>query len=106
MNIKPISFARGTDRLNIQSTRDLELLAKTLSNFPDYYLSVTGHTRAEGDSEENRQLAQKRSESAAKYLISPGIDEARIRAKASTGSNNQDESDSQSVSFVVMQMPF
>ncbi len=106
MNIKPISFARGTDRLNIQSTRDLELLAKTLSNFPDYYLSVTGHTRAEGDSEENRQLAQKRSESAAKYLISQGIDEARIRAKASTGSNNQDESDSQSVSFVVMQMPF
>ncbi len=105
MNIKPISFARGTDRLNIQSKRDLELLARTLENFPEYYLLVSGHARTEGDSEENRLLAQKRAEAAKMHLVEQGIDADRMKAKASASGTALD-SDSQTVSFVVKQMPF
>jgi len=104
LNVKPISFARGTARLNVNSRRELDQLAEHLRSWPTYYLIVVGHARAEGDAAANVELAAKRAEAAAEYLASRGIGEGRVKPKAATPSGSEGEF--QSVSFLVGQLPY
>ena len=48
MRMEPISFARGTARLNVQSERELSALAVRLQSLPTYYLVVVGQTIQQG----------------------------------------------------------
>ena len=104
MRVQPLSFARGTARINIQSRRELTDLAKRLEAWPQYYLTVIGHARAVGDPEANRKLAAERAAAAISFLRSAGVHENRMRAKAVTLPGRGGEA--QSVSFVVGQMPY
>lgn len=104
LRIEPISFARGTARINIQSGRELETLARRLASWPQYYLRVVGHTRDEGNREANFQLARERAEAAAAGLVAAGVDPNRVRAEALPSLGTQGEA--QSVSFILGQLPF
>jgi outer membrane protein OmpA-like peptidoglycan-associated protein/ABC-type nitrate/sulfonate/bicarbonate transport system substrate-binding protein len=104
LSADPIRFARGTARINLQSQRDLDDLAKPLESLPRYYLRVVGHTRAEGDLEANRKLAQERADATAKYLVEKGIAPDRIRAEAAQAEGSG--GDAQSVAFVLGQLPY
>ncbi|MFH2002698.1 MAG: phosphate ABC transporter substrate-binding/OmpA family protein [Planctomycetota bacterium] len=104
MRIKPISFARGTARINIQSQRDLAELSRNLKAWPQYYLIVTGHARAEGDKEANLKLAKERAGAAADYIVSTGIDASRIRPDAALPRGGNGEA--QTVSFILGQVPY
>jgi len=102
IRVKQINFARGGARINIQSKRDLDALAKRLKTYPKYYLLVEGHARAEGDMAANRRLAKERAEAAVNYLLSKNISENRVHAVSIEPTPN---GGSQSVSFVFYQRP-
>lgn len=104
LRVEPIVFTRGSANLSVQSERDLATLAKRLQSFPHFYLRVLGHTRAEGDPEANRALAQARAETAATALRSQGVRPERIRTEAvpAVAGNG----DAQAVRFVVGQVPY
>jgi len=104
LQVKPIAFGRGNARLNVQSQRDLDGLARRLRSLPQYYLSVVGHARAEGDPAANLILAQERSHAASSYLVERGIDSDRVRAVAAkpTGTGGA----VQAVSFTLAQQPY
>lgn len=104
VKVDPISFARGTARLNIQGKRNLDALARKLPTWPRYYLRVAGNARAEGDPEANLRLAQQRAKAAADYLIAKGISATRIQAKATPPSATNGSA--QSVSFVLLEEPY
>ncbi|MBW1807269.1 MAG: OmpA family protein [Deltaproteobacteria bacterium] len=104
MRIKPISFGRGTARINIQSQRDLDELADKLEVMPQYYVVVIGHARAEGDPEANKLLAQERADEAAKELSQAGVEGHRIKVKAAEPS--QKGGVAQSVSFILGQIAY
>jgi ABC-type nitrate/sulfonate/bicarbonate transport system substrate-binding protein len=104
MQTAPISFARGTARLNIQSERELTALAERLRQWPQYYLTIVGHTRGNGDPEANRQLANNRAQAAADFLRQAGLHANRLRCQAVPLPGRGGEA--QSVSFVVGQMPY
>ncbi|MCP4645448.1 MAG: OmpA family protein [bacterium] len=104
MRVQPISFARGTARINIQSERDLSELARRLTSLPQYYLVVVGHSRAEGDVEANVKLARERAEAATQVLRQRGISVNRIGTKSEKPS--RENGSAQSVSFVVGQAPY
>lgn len=97
LRIEPISFARGTDRINIQSKRCLDDLNERLKSWPRAYMRVIGNTRPEGDLTANKILAYKRANAVKEYLLSKGIQENRIRAKASEDIGK--EGGTQTVSF-------
>jgi len=100
----PIAFGRGNSRLNVQSKRDLEEMARRLHSLPNFYLTVVGHTRAEGDMDANRTLADQRASAARDYLVSHGISQSRIRSKAAEPSAAGGAA--QAVSFVLAQKPY
>lgn len=104
VRIPPISFARGTNRLNLQSTRYLDELCGKLPTWPRYYLRVTGHARAEGDPAANRRLAQDRASATVEYILSKGIDKNRVQSDAATPSARGGEA--QSVSFMLLEEPY
>ena len=104
LRIEPIEFRRASANISEQSERDLQELARRLQSFPQFYLRVVGHARAEGDPEANHQLAQARADAAARSLISQGVSAPRIRAEASPGSVAGGEA--QAVSFIVGQVPY
>jgi ABC-type nitrate/sulfonate/bicarbonate transport system substrate-binding protein/outer membrane protein OmpA-like peptidoglycan-associated protein len=104
LSAKPIAFARGTARINLQSQRELARLARLLESWPQYYLLVVGHARAEGDPEANMRLAMDRANAATAFLAAEGISENRIRAKAGKPSSRGGAA--QSVSFTLGQLPY
>jgi len=104
MQIKPISFGRGGANLNIQSKRELDELARRLRSLPTFYVTVNGHTRAEGDREANAKLAMDRAGAAANYLIERGISPNRIRPLAVSPSGTGGTQ--QAVSFALAQRPY
>ena len=104
LRTEPISFGRGTARINLNSQRELAGLAQRLKSWPHYYLTVVGHARAVGDPQANLKLAEERAAAAIEVLREAGLPEQRVRAKAVTLSGRGGEA--QSVSFVVGQMPY
>jgi len=104
MRAPPISFGRGNARLSLGGRRGLEALAGTLRSFPQYYVWVIGHARAEGDPEANLALAQSRAKAAADYLVSQGIPPQRLRVEAAQPAGRAGEA--QSVSFMIGQEPY
>ena len=59
----------------------LNKLAETLSQNPQIKIQLSSHTDCRGNDEYNANLSQKRAESAVNYLISKGIDAAKLGAK-------------------------
>ncbi len=104
IRVPPIAFARGTARLNVQSQREFQYLAKRLQSLPGYYLTVVGNARAEGDADANLKLANDRASAAAEALQTNGLHEHRIRAIAAPPSTTNGSA--QSVSFIVGQVPY
>ncbi|NNJ99342.1 MAG: OmpA family protein [Desulfatitalea sp.] len=104
LRIAPIAFGRGTARINLQSSRDLEALVRRLEGWPHYYLRVVGHTRDAGDRDANLKLARERAEAAVAALLAAGLDPNRVRAEAALPKGDRGEA--QSVSFILGQSPF
>lgn len=104
LRVEPIVFQRASASISEQSERDLQDLAKRLRSYPQFYLRVIGHTRAEGDPDANRQLAQARAEAAAQYLIARGVNSQRLHTEAAPSTEAAGEA--QAVSFLAGQLPY
>lgn len=79
----PLQFALGSFELSPQSKANLQTLAAAL-NAPQNIakrIRISGHTDRSGSLEANRQLSQQRADAAAAYLVSQGVDRARIEAQ-------------------------
>jgi len=104
LRMEPISFGRGTEKINIQSQRDLDDLVGRLASWPRAYLRIIGHARAEGDPGANKVLAYKRADAVREYVLSKGISKNRIHVEAAEpvakGGGEQ------SVAFVLGHVPY
>ena len=104
LRAEPISFGRGTARINLQSQRELKALALTLNSWPQYYLTVTGRVRPGGDETAALALAKARADAAVQVLVDEGVAPERIRSFAKVAAENV--ATAQSVSFMVGQLPY
>jgi ABC-type nitrate/sulfonate/bicarbonate transport system substrate-binding protein/outer membrane protein OmpA-like peptidoglycan-associated protein len=104
LRLAPISFARGSASLSLDSERELQDLARRLKTFPRFYVRVIGHARAEGDPEANQVLAANRAETAEKYLVSQGVPGQRLRTETAPMAVAGGEA--QAVSFAVGQRAY
>jgi outer membrane protein OmpA-like peptidoglycan-associated protein len=64
-----------------ESFEELNLLLKTLTENPDMVIEVAGHADFVGDEKYNHQLSFSRAKNVVQYLISKGIDKARLRPR-------------------------
>ncbi len=72
-------YAKAT--LRPESKASLDKLVETLNENPNVVIELSAHTDFRGNDDYNMKLSQARAESVVKYLISKGIDPARLVAK-------------------------
>ncbi len=81
LQIRPVIFASGTDRLTLDDKRQLDDTAAILKHYPDFRILVRGHTSTRGDQTENLTLSQDRADAVVRYLtITHDIPPQRIKA--------------------------
>ena len=78
---KYIQFEFNKATLKASSNAKLEQLVSILGEYPDYSLSIAGHTDSKGSDAYNQQLSYDRAASARTYMISKGIAESRIESR-------------------------
>lgn len=75
-----IFFAKAKTKILEKSYPLLDEVALALKDFPKLYVRIEGHTSDEGSDKYNQKLSQGRAEAVRKYLISKGIEAARLEA--------------------------
>ena len=78
---KYIQFEFNKATLKASSDAKLEQLVSILNEYPDYNLSIAGHTDSKGSDAYNQQLSYDRAAAARTYMISKGIAESRIESR-------------------------
>jgi outer membrane protein OmpA-like peptidoglycan-associated protein/tetratricopeptide (TPR) repeat protein len=77
-NFNNIFFEINKAKLNKKSYVELDALTTYLKSEPTALILIEGHTDNRGDSVQNKLLSAKRANTIATYLMSKGIDTARI----------------------------
>jgi outer membrane protein OmpA-like peptidoglycan-associated protein len=78
--LEGITFATGKADITPESESVLNKALKTLQNNPDIIVEISGHTDNVGSTSSNQRLSQKRADAVRNWLISKGIDGARLTA--------------------------
>jgi outer membrane protein OmpA-like peptidoglycan-associated protein len=75
-----IQFDLGKSTIKKTSNKVLDEVVKILNDYPDYVMSIDGHTDNVGDPAKNMQLSKDRAESVKNYFTSKGISGDRLMA--------------------------
>ncbi len=79
--LENILYAFDDDKILAQAEGDLRVIYDLMLKYPDMVIELSSHTDARGAEEYNRNLSQRRAESARRWLTRQGIDRTRIEAK-------------------------
>jgi outer membrane protein OmpA-like peptidoglycan-associated protein len=75
-----ILFATGSDVLEAASTPTLAAIGAMMAAHPELRLTIEGHTDNAGDAAANQALSERRAQAVRAYLVSHGVDAARLTA--------------------------
>ncbi len=78
---KYINFDFNKSTLKPSSYPKLEQMVQIMNEYPDYSLSIAGHTDSKGDDNYNLRLSYERAAAARKYMLSKGIAAERIESR-------------------------
>lgn len=76
-----ILYDFDSDRITKQAEIDLQLIYDLMIEYPEMKVELGSHTDSRGEDNYNKNLSQRRAESARRWLMRKGIDRARIVAQ-------------------------
>ncbi|MCC6412855.1 MAG: OmpA family protein [Saprospiraceae bacterium] len=80
MAVRKVEFQTGSDKLTAASLLVLDKVADMLKQYPNYKVTISGHTDSRGEVASNQKMSEKRANSCSQYLISKGVDATRLKA--------------------------
>jgi outer membrane protein OmpA-like peptidoglycan-associated protein len=75
-----IQFESGSDKIKVVSNSILNQVVEVMKENPTYDLEIHGHTDSQGDDAKNQKLSEDRAAAVRTYLVSKGIDAARLQS--------------------------
>lgn len=99
VNLDPIYFDFDKSNITAQAAFELDKLVQIMNKYPDMVINATSHTDSRGSASYNERLSDRRAKTTVQYVISKGIDKARISGmgkgenepKVNCGSNCTDD---------------
>lgn len=99
IELNPIYFEYDKSNITAQAAFELDKLVQIMNKYPDLVINATSHTDYIGSNSYNLKLSDRRAKTTVQYVISKGIDEARISGmgkgetepKVDCGTNCTDE---------------
>lgn len=79
--LKGVNFATDSAQLTAGSSKTLDEAAAALIRRSEVRAEVAGHTDNRGSAQHNRTLSQRRAETVMRYLVSKGVEPARLTAR-------------------------
>ena len=76
--VKLVQFETGEAKLLPQSYATLDEVATVMRKYPDYSLSINGHTDSAGDDDTNQSLSERRAHACYFYLMRVGVPISRM----------------------------
>ncbi len=81
ITLKNVFFDLAKSTLRPESHVELNKLAEFMLQNPELNFEIGGHTDTRGDDQQNQRLSQDRADAVVRYLISKGVDAARLKSK-------------------------
>lgn len=81
LDMGKIAFNSETGQLTERSHGPLNVVAKTMLDFPTIYLFVIGYADPGGDPTQNLDISTQRAQTVANYIIAKGVDRRRLAAQ-------------------------
>jgi OmpA-OmpF porin, OOP family len=78
--VRKVEFQTGSDKLTAASLPILDKVAEMLNQYPNYKVTISGHTDSRGEVGPNQKISEKRANTCRQYLIGKGIDASRLKA--------------------------
>lgn len=78
--LEGVNFKIGSSELTDAAKTVLGKVVRTLNDYKEMHLEISGHTDSSGSRALNMKLSRKRAESVRRFLINQGIEEYRLRA--------------------------
>lgn len=76
--MRDVQFETGSSSLKVTSYGVLEKLAVIMLDYPEYNMSIEGHTDSLGDDARNQKLSEERAKACLDYLVKKGVEENRM----------------------------
>ncbi|PHN02985.1 OmpA family protein [Flavilitoribacter nigricans] len=76
--MRAVQFQTGKSTLLPASFQVLDQIVDIMGQYPDYSMSINGHTDSVGDESSNQLLSEERAKACYAYLISKGISPSRL----------------------------
>ncbi|RKE98675.1 OmpA family protein [Ichthyenterobacterium magnum] len=76
--LNPIYFDFDKSNITAQAAFELDKLVQIMTKYPDLIINATSHTDSRGSASYNERLSDRRAKTTVAYVISKGIDKARI----------------------------
>lgn len=73
-----VQFESGRATLLLPSYEVLDQIVEIMRQYPDYYMSISGHTDDVGDDTANQVLSEKRAKACYDYLVAMGVEPGRL----------------------------
>ena len=80
IRLNNIYYDFDDDQILRDAEGDLNLIKDLMNQYPDMVIELSSHTDAQGNDAYNKNLSQRRAESARTWLIDEGITDSRIKA--------------------------
>jgi outer membrane protein OmpA-like peptidoglycan-associated protein len=79
--IQGITFKLNSAEIKSSSFAVLDRAVKVLTEYPNLYIEIQGHTDNRGKDEYNLDLSQRRADAVKGYMVKKGVAEERLRAR-------------------------
>lgn len=80
IELENIYYAFDDDKILPAAEPDLNFVLEIMNEYPDMVIELSSHTDSRGNDAYNRELSQRRAESARNWLLARGVERKRIQA--------------------------
>jgi outer membrane protein OmpA-like peptidoglycan-associated protein len=81
IELQPIYFDFDKSNITAPAAFELDKLVQIMTKYPELVIKATSHTDTRGPASYNNRLSERRAKSTVQYVISKGVDQARISAE-------------------------